>query len=188
MRKDNEMYQTTKTKTLILTGLFSALTAIGSMISIPLPFSPVPINLATLSVFLAGSLLGAKGGAISQLIYVFLGAIGLPVFHSFTGGLSILVGPTGGYLIGYIVGAYLIGIVTNQKRVDPSTLVMAIGFMAGLLACYTLGTLWFMYVAGASLWSALLLCVIPFLPGDGVKIVVAILLVKKLKPVLHLSE
>lgn len=181
------MYQTTKTKTLILTGLFTALTAIGSMISIPLPFSPVPINLATLSVFLAGSLLGAKGGAISQLVYVFLGAIGLPVFHSFTGGLNILVGPTGGYLIGYIVAAYLVGRLTSQKRGNPSTFVLASGFLAGLLACYALGTLWFMFVAGANLWSALLLCVIPFLPGDGIKIVVAILLVRKLKPIFHLS-
>jgi len=79
-----------KTNRMILYALFAALTAICSMISIPLPFTPIPINLATLSIFLAGGLLGAKGGTVSQTVYVLLGAVGLPVFHSFTGGLGVL--------------------------------------------------------------------------------------------------
>lgn len=178
MKGDLKM-QTAKTRTLILTGLFTALTAVCSMISIPLPFSPVPINLATLSIFLAGGLLGAKYGAISQLVYVLLGAIGLPVFHSFTGGLSILVGPTGGYLVGYIAAAYLIGRLTKQK---DQSLVLLFGFFIGLLTIYALGSLWLMFVAGASLWSALLVGVFPFLPGDGLKILAALFLVKKLRP------
>ena len=85
-----------------LTALLAAVTAACSWISVPLPFTPVPINLATLAVFLAGGLLGAKYGSISIITYVLLGAIGVPVFNSFTGGIGIITGPTGGYIIGYI--------------------------------------------------------------------------------------
>lgn len=168
------------TKKMILYGFFAALTAVCSMISIPLPFSPVPINLATLSVFLAGGLLGAKGGAVSQGVYVLLGAIGLPVFHSFTGGLSIITGPTGGYLVGYIVAAFLIGLLAKAK--SPSALLLGLPFVVGLLACYVLGTAWFMFVTDTGFVSALLLCVVPFLPGDALKILVAIPLVLRLQP------
>jgi biotin transport system substrate-specific component len=170
------------TKKLILAALFSALTAVCSIISVPLPFSPVPINMATLSVFLAGSLLGSSYGAASQLAYVFMGAIGLPVFHSFTGGLGILTGPTGGYLIGYIAAAYLIGLLTENKL--NSYPLLALSLFIGLTACYAFGTLWFMYVTGSNIYSALVLCVIPFLPGDGIKILLALLLVKKIRSML----
>ena len=178
-----------KTKKLILCALFAALTAACSMISIPLPFSPVPINLATLSVFLAGGLLGAKGGAISQLVYVCLGAMGLPVFHNFTAGPAVLAGPTGGFLIGYIVAAFLVGLIASPKSKNPlhtgvsGSVVIAL--LVGLVACYALGTLWFMFVAGTSLWSALLMCVFPFLPGDTIKILLALLLIRKLRPIVN---
>jgi biotin transport system substrate-specific component len=164
-----------KTKGLILCAVFAALTGICSIISIPLPFSPVPINLATLSVFLAGGLLGAKYGAISQIIYVLLGAVGVPVFHSLTSGLGILTGPTGGYIIGYILAAFIIG------RIYSSTKHLLLALLAGIVACYALGTLWFIYLTGVNLWSALLMCVIPFIPGDIIKILAALLLIKKLK-------
>lgn len=167
-----------KTKMLILCALFAALTAVCSMISIPLPFTPVPINLATLSVFLAGGLLGSKYGSISQLVYVILGAIGLPVFHSFTGGLGILTGPTGGYIIGYVAGAWLIGFLA--EKMGRGFVKNIIGMTAGLEVCYMLGTLWFMYITSTGLAAALTMCVVPFLIGDAIKIAAGAVLVKKL--------
>lgn len=193
-----------RTRLLILSALFAALTAVGSWISIPLPFSPVPINLATLSVFLAGGLLGPAGGAASQAVFVALGAVGLPVFHSFTGGVGILAGPTGGYLIGYIAAAWIAGtgFATGRAQTDPAAgaastkpaaavnkkppLYRGAAVLAvALLACYSLGTLWFMVSTGTGLAAALLLCVVPFLPGDAVKIAAALLLIRKLAPIVR---
>lgn len=166
-----------KTKKMILCALFAALTAVCSMISIPLPFTPVPINLATLSMLLAGGLLGSKGGAISQTVYVILGAIGLPVFHNFTGGFGILAGPTGGYIIGYIAGAWLTGFLI--EKLGQKFIVNIVSMLAGMAACYALGTLWFMYLTSTGLAEALLLCAVPFLPGDAIKIAAGSILVKK---------
>lgn len=168
-----------KTKNMILFALFAALTAVCSMISIPLPFTPVPINLATLSVFIAGGLLGSKGGSISQIVYVFLGAIGLPVFSNFSGGFGVIVGPTGGYIIGYIAAAWITGFVIEKH--GQSFIKNVIGMIAGLCACYTLGTFWFMYVTKMGLVEALFMCIVPFLIGDGLKIIAGSILVKKLR-------
>ena len=167
-----------KTKNMILYALFAALTVICSMIFIPLPFTPVPINLATLAFFLAGGLLGAKGGAISQLIYVLLGAIGLPVFSGFTGGFSIITGPTGGYIIGYMAGAFITGLIAN--RLGRGFYKNILGMTLGLAACYTLGTIWFMHLTSTGFVAALMLCVVPFLIGDGIKIVIGSFLVNRL--------
>lgn len=167
-----------KTKTMILYALFAALTVVCSMISIPLPFTPVPINLATLSVFLAGGLLGSKGGAISQSVYVILGAVGLPVFHSFTGGFGVLTGPTGGYIIGYVAAAWLTGFLI--EKLGHGFYKNMISMIAGLFVCYTLGTLWFMYITSTGLTAALMMCVVPFLIGDAVKIIAGSILVQKL--------
>ena len=167
-----------RVKPLILCSFFAALTGVCSIVSIPLPFSPVPVNLALLSVYLAGGLLGPKNGAISQFVYILLGAAGLPVFHNLTGGLSILAGPTGGFLAGYIAAAFLVGFF-YFKKMDKG---LIIGLVGGLSACYALGILWFMLISGAGLKSALLLCIIPFLPGDALKIIAAIFLIRKLRP------
>ena len=102
-----------RTTLLILTALFAALTAVGAWISIPLPFTTVPITLATMGASLAGALLGPWYGSLSMIIYLLLGAVGAPVFHNMTGGLGILTGPTGGYLIGYITSALLCGLLIN---------------------------------------------------------------------------
>ena len=173
-----------KTVNLMLCALFAALTAVCSFISIPLPFTPVPVNLATLAVFLAGGLLGHKYGTVSQLVYIALGAAGLPVFHNFTGGLGILAGPTGGYIIGYAAAAFLTGAVIHLLKQKDSLPALAGAMLAGLASCYLLGTLWFMISSGSGLYVSLAACVIPFLPGDGLKIVAACLLIKKLRPVL----
>lgn len=171
-----------KTKNLILCALFAAITAVLSQIAIPLPFTPVPINLATFSVFLAGGLLGAGRGAVSQAVYVLVGAVGVPVFAQFTGGLGIIAGPTGGYLVGYIAAALLTGFLLLRlpRTIWGHMLAMAIG----MLSCYALGTAWFMYQQNVTLIPALGMCVIPFLIGDALKIAVAAFLVRKLNRVL----
>lgn len=179
------MKKTTKTGGLVLCAFFATLTIIGTILSIPLPFSPVPINLAILSVFLAGGLLGPKAGAVSQLVYVCLGLMGLPVFAKFSGGPGVLAGPTGGYIIGYIVTAFLAGLIIHKVKAEPKTGRIAAGFSMGLLACYVPGTLWFMYVTGAGLMPALAMCVFPFLPGDGFKVFVATILTKKMWPLIR---
>lgn len=167
-----------KTKKLILCALFAALTAICSMIVIPLPFTPVPINLATLSVFLAGGLLGARGGAVSQIVYVILGAVGLPVFAGFTGGFGIITGPTGGYIVGYVAAAWLVGLMT--EKLGHGYYKSIVSMIAGLAVCYTLGTLWFMHITSTGLAAALMMCVAPFLLGDAIKIAAGSILIKKL--------
>ncbi len=188
------MTERNRTKHLVLCSFFAALTGICSIVSIPLPFSPVPVNLALLSVYMAGGLLGARSGAASQLVYLLLGAAGVPVFHNLTGGLAILTGPTGGFIAGYVAAAFLVGAFYQRslaiKKGDVTAsysqnTALIIGLLTGLTACYTLGTLWFMYTSGAGLASALLLCVVPFLPGDALKILAAFFLIRKLHPLVN---
>lgn len=169
-----------KTRNLVLCALFAALTAVLSQIAIPI--QPVPINLATFSVFVAGGVLGAKRGVISQAIYVLLGAVGLPVFASFSGGMGILFGPTGGYIFGYIAAAWLVGILSARCR--GKIYWLALSMIGGLVLCYLLGTIWFIVSSHTGFIESLFLCVIPFLPGDAAKIVVASLLVPVLQKAL----
>ena len=132
--------------------------AICSFITIPLGFTPVPINLATLGVFLTGGILGKKYGSISLIVYILLGAVGVPVFAGFKGGLGVLAGPTGGYIIGYLAAAFLTGLLvelvftktgtdSGQRSTKSSTsrfIGIILAMIAGLAACYALGTAWFM--------------------------------------------
>ena len=171
------MNRLNKTRDLILCALFAALTAVLSQIAIPI--QPVPVNLATFSVFMAGAVLGAKRAAASQAVYVLLGAVGLPVFSSFSGGVGILFGPTGGYIFGYIAAAWLVGLLA--ARCKGKLYWFALSMVGGLALCYLLGTAWFMVVTHTGLAQSLLLCVAPFLPGDAAKIVVAALLAPVLR-------
>ncbi|MBR0126818.1 MAG: biotin transporter BioY [Firmicutes bacterium] len=178
--------QRSKTFMMALCGLFAAVTAICSWISIPLGFTPVPVNLGTLAVFLTGGLLGKKYGPISLIVYTLAGAVGLPVFSGFRGGLSVLAGPTGGYIIGYIVAALIIGLIisgmTRRERTTGAAIsIYAFAMICGLAACYALGTAWFMISTHTPFAAAMVSCVIPFLPGDALKIIAATILVRKLK-------
>lgn len=176
-----------KTKYMALCGLFAALTAVCSWITIPLGFTPVPVNLATLAVFLAGGLLGKKYGAVSLIVYTLVGAVGAPVFSGFQGGAGVLAGPTGGYIIGYIAAAFIIGLIAEtmtkkkSKKYIFTLLSIAFAMVCGLAACYLLGTSWFMFSTGTGLVPSLVMCVIPFLPGDALKIIAASLLTSKLR-------
>lgn len=169
------------TQRLVLCGLFAALTAVLSQVAIPLPM--VPINMALVAVYLAGGVLGARWGMISMVVYVCLGAVGLPVFSLFRGGVGILVGPTGGYIVGYVLTAGLVGWLSAGKA--PGFWQLASYMAVGVALCYVLGTAWFVWLTSNTVVSALGLCVLPFLPGDVVKIALAAVLVPRLRRLLR---
>lgn len=164
------------TPKLVLAALFAALTAVCSQLAIPLT---VPINLALFAVHLAGALLGAKWGVLSMLVYVLLGLVGVPVFASFGSGPAILFGKTGGYILGYVLCAAIVGFLSS--RFGRSLPKLCAYMVLGVAVCYAFGTVWFMFVTGMSLSLSLTYCVIPFLPGDAVKIALAALLALRLE-------
>lgn len=168
------------TYTLSLGALCVACTAVCSWISIPLP-GAVPINLATFSVIITGCMLGPFHGAISILVYVLLGAVGLPVFHSFAGGLGVIIGPTGGYILGYILLAAVMGAtrVKSFQRIGFRKLYI-ICFIIGEIILYVMGTIMYVNLT-ENPWSvALLTCVLPFIPGDIIKGILAYIIVVRL--------
>ena len=135
-------------------GLMTAVTCILGPLSLPLPFSPVPITLTNFAVFLSIYILGMKYGTISLLIYLALGTIGLPVFSSFSGGLGKLAGPTGGYLFGFIFLALIHRFF--MLRFHKKTFASIIGMTLGMIACYLFGTIWLalhMSLSKLPLWS-----------------------------------
>ena len=188
-----------KTAQLALCGLFAALTAICSYINIPLGFTPIPMNLATLAVFLSGGLLGKKYGPLSIGVYVLMGAAGVPVFAGFQAGAGVLAGPTGGFLIGYILASFLVGLCLDKgfssfgKRTSSGThtsskgqFALCIGSMIlGLICCYALGTLWFAYITYTGIVAALVSCVLPFVLFDVIKTLVSSVLIIRLRPFLQ---
>lgn len=163
-----------------LCALFAALTAVFSQFQFAIGL--IPINFATFSVLLAGGLLGPTDGAVSMCVYVLLGAVGAPVFSGFSGGFQRIAGPTGGYIVGYIVAAFFAGsfIGLLNKKTKSIFLAAVLSFTAALTACYILGTAWYMVYAKCSFGAALSACVYPFLIGDTIKIFAAALLTKKL--------
>lgn len=166
-------------KDLMWIAMFAAITAVLSQIAVPLPFTPIPINLATFSVFIAGGLLGAERGAVSQLVYVLLGAAGVPVFANFTGGFARLAGSTGGYIAGYILAAFIIGLII--KKMPKTVFSYAFAMIVGAICYFSLGTVWFMFVMESKLLPALTMCVFPYIPGDLIKVGLAAFLVKRLE-------
>jgi len=157
------------TRTLTKIALMSALISVLSPLSIPLS-TAVPISLATFAVMLAGGILGAKAGALSALIYLVIGFLGFPVFAGGTGGAGTLFGMTGGFLFGYVPLAYLTGLFSEG---DADFKKRFAGMCLGNAVLYLLGTVWFMAWTSSPLSAALLSCVIPFLPGDLIKILLA---------------
>ena len=165
-----------KTKKLIYCALFGAVISIMSLISIPT--QPVPLNMALFGVLLAGGMLGKKYGTLSVVVYILLGAVGIPVFAGFRGGIAVLAGPTGGYIAGYLVIAFLTGLVYEKTRKLKFTIPVII---ISVILCYVLGTAWYCCIMKSSVLSALALCVFPFIPADIIKIVLAAIVLKKQK-------
>jgi len=158
------------TKYIILSGLFAAIMALLAQISIPIPFSPVPITGQTFGVFLTGAILGGRWGAVSMLTYIFIGAIGFPVFSFAQGGMHMLLGPSGGYIWGFIPGSYLLGRFIEKRE---SYFSMLTGMIICIGAIHSLGALQLAIIAGLNLHQAILLGIIPFLPMDLLKAIAA---------------
>ena len=146
--------------------LFTALIAVLAQVSIPLP-GGVPMTLQTFAVPLAGLVLGSKRGTISATVYVLLGAVGVPVFANFTGGLGSVLGMTGGFIISFPLMAFLAGLAVKKNVKSP---LLWLWLILGTLANYAVGTLWFMVVAKSTITAALTACVIPFIPTTILKI------------------
>ena len=162
------------TITMVLVGLFAAILSIFAPIAITLPFTAVPISLATFAVYLCGAVLGPTLGTTSVAIYLLLGLVGVPVFSGYTAGVQKLAGPTGGYIIGYLFMAFFTGLAI--RKYPKKYIGYPLGMLVGTIACYAVGTAWFMVQSGTKLSAAMTMCVYPFIPGDILKIIAAIAL------------
>ncbi len=175
-----------KTYDLVYISIFVVLMAICSWISIPLT---IPVTLQTFGIFAAIGLLGGKRGTIAVLIYILLGLVGVPVFSGFTGGPGIILGTTGGYIIGFLFTALL---MWGMERIfGRSTFILALSMVLGLIVCYAFGTVWFMAVYASSSGSVGIMavlgwCVFPFILPDILKIVLALILTRRLAKVVQL--
>ncbi len=156
--------------------LLTATIVILAQISIPMP-AGVPMTMQTFAIPLAGILLGARKGTIATLVYLLLGAVGLPVFAGFTGGISILFGITGGFLLSFPLMAFLAGKGAEKN----STIRLYAGLTAGAIINYIIGMCWFVYAAGSTFAVAFTACVLPFLPTAVIKILMAGIIGKKLR-------
>ncbi len=166
---------------LIAVAFFAALTTVGAWISFPLPFSPVPIALANIFVLLAGIILGKWLGPLSQIIYLLLGFAGIPVFAQHLAGPDVFAGPTGGYLIGYVLAAFTAGALMQYlPRFSGSraaiTARVAFSLSVGALVIYIPGLPWLSHVTGMDMPTALVKGFYPYLPGDALKIIVGTML------------
>ena len=170
--------QKIKTKQMVLIALMTSVTCVLGPLSIPLPFSPVPISLTNFAIFLAIFVLGMKNGTISFIIYLLLGAVGVPVFSSFRGGFQVLAGPTGGYLIGFIFLALIMGFALDHF--DRKLVPTIIGMIIGMVVCYAFGTVWLAKLLSLSFKEGLMMGVIPYLAGDVAKIIIAAIVGPKL--------
>ena len=167
------MSKTFSVQKMAIIALMTAVLCILAPISIPVFISPVPISLGVLAIYLTAYVLSPLDATISVIIFILLGTFGLPVFSGYSGGLSKLVGPTGGYIIGFLFTVYISSLFIHMKK---SIIYDVIGMITGLALCYILGTIWFSYQQGKGFIASLLLCVVPFLIGDAIKIIVAVIL------------
>lgn len=178
----------TKTYDMAYIGIFAVLMAICSWISIPMT---VPITLQTFGVFMAVGVLGGKRGTLSVLVFILLGAIGVPVFAGFSGGIGVILSSTGGYIVGFLFSALVMWGI--EKVWGNKPVVQIISMLLGLIVCYALGTIWFMIVyardtGAVGLGTVLGWCVIPFIIPDLVKIALAFLLSRRIRAYVPLQD
>ena len=169
--------------------LMAAFTAVAAQITIPL--EPVPFTLQVLAVILTGLLLGPRYGALAMGIYLLVGAVGVPVFAGFRGGLGVLFGDTGGYLLAYPLAAALAGLAAGAATNAPRRRALVVGFLwgcAGLAVIYALGATWLAILAGLSPGAALAAGVLPFIPFDLVKVGLAALVAVAVAPAIATSR
>lgn len=176
-----------RTYDMVYIGVFAVLMTICSWISIP---TVIPVTLQTFAVFLAVAVLGGKRGTMAVVVYVLLGVVGIPVFSGFTGGIGMLMGNTGGYILGFIFSTLVIWAI--EKLFGRKTWIMAVSMVLGLAVCYLFGTIWFMVVyaksAGAIGFTTVLSwCVLPFIVPDLVKIGLALAVSRRLSRAVGIS-
>jgi len=173
-----------KTRDMTIIAVMAALICVAGPLSISI--GPIPLSLASFAVYMAGAVLGAKKGTLAVGIYLLLGLVGLPVFSGFSGGFQKLIGVTGGYLVGYLPCACITGLAVKPDSPDSGPQWRLPAFMAlGTAVLYLIGTAWFMIQTRNTLAASMGMCVIPFLPGDAVKIVAASLLARPVRKALY---
>jgi biotin transport system substrate-specific component len=168
-------------KEMVFTAMFAVIIAVCSWISIP---TTVPFTLQTFAVFACISMLGGKRSFFAVLVYIILGAVGIPVFAGFSGGIGVLFGSTGGYIIGFLLTALVCWIA--ERFFGEKLVVSIIAMVIGLILCYAFGTAWFMFIYGRNtgeigLATALGWCVVPFIIPDIIKMVLAIVISKRVR-------
>jgi biotin transport system substrate-specific component len=169
----------------VYTALFTALIIVGGYISFPIPLNPVPIVLSDFFVMLAGLFLGASWGLTAVGLFLLLGALGLPVFAGGASGLADLLGPRGGFLIGFFVSAGIIGYISNKGRVTLFKDMLAL--ITGNIILYACGVPWLKWVLKISWVKAVGLGLVPFIPGIVIKVAAAAILIRILRPLLKLN-
>jgi len=167
----------TNTKFMTTCALMTALMCVLCPLS--LPIGPVPISLTLFVVNLTIVVLSTKGALVSYVVYLLLGKAGLPVFSGYQGGVAKIAGPTGGYLVGFILAIAITGLIT--KLAGDKAVILFIAMVVGTAVAYAFGTAWFVIVMKTDVWYALTVCVFPFIPVDIVKIVIAIALGKAVR-------
>ncbi len=172
---------------MIYASFFAALMCVGSYISVPI--GPVPIVLNNFFVLLAGLLLGARWGALSVLVYLLVGVIGLPVFAGGKSGLAHLLGPTGGYLVGFVAAAWLTGVISQRGRhVRRPQLYDIAAVLAGSIVVYCIGVPWLHWTTQMSWVKTLMIGCTPFIVGDAVKAAVAVVIAGRLRSFIRIHH
>jgi biotin transport system substrate-specific component len=182
--KSKSGHENLNTKDAAMIALCAAVMAVCSWISIP---AAVPFTMQTFGVFLVVGLLGGRNGTLAVLVYLLLGAAGLPVFSGFAGGIGHLFGVTGGYIIGFVFSALIMWLI--ESLLGRNFKILVLSMFAGLLVCYAFGTAWFMVVytrdtGSIGVMSALTWCVFPYIIPDLLKIVLAAGLTRRLRPLI----
>ena len=180
------MKDKTKQRAMSATKSMAYVALLAAIICVMSPFAvnvgPIPLSLGSLAVYIAAATIDKWHGTAAVLVFVLLGSFGVPVFTGFTGGFYKLIGPTGGFIFGYLPCAFIIGLIVDFA--DRKPWIYPIAMIAGTVVLYACGAGWYMLTASASLVTALSLCVVPFLVGDSIKIVAASILCYSLRQVL----
>lgn len=170
------------TRDMTLVAVMAALICVAGPLTVAI--GPIPLSLATFAIYLAGALLGPGRGALAVALYLLIGAVGVPVFSGFSGGFQKLAGVTGGYLVGYVPCAWLSGLGARGEAKDARWRLPAM-MALGTAVLYAIGTAWFMLQTKNPLGAALGMCVLPFLPGDAIKIAAAALLARPIRRAIY---
>jgi len=176
---ENTKLKSFTARDLCQTALFTALIAACAQVSFPLP-GGIPVTLQTFAVMLAGIVLGAKKGTLAVLIYILLAAIGIPVLSNMTGGLGIVFGRTGGFILSFPIMTVITGFAESRRN----KLLLAAGLISAVIVNYISGTVYFSLLTGSGLRTAFMVCVLPFIAGDAVKMVMAAVFGRSLKAIL----